>query len=109
MADHVRVETTTDSAEDANRLTESVVNARLVACAQVVGPIRSTYWWEGAATTDEEWLLVLKTAADRLDALVAHLRHEHAYAVPEIVAVPVTGGNPDYLQWVTDETRASSR
>lgn len=108
MTDHVRVETTTDSAQDAGRLAESVVNARLVACAQLVGPIQSTYWWEGSATTDEEWLLILKTAADRLDALVAHLRREHSYEVPEIVAVPVTGGNPDYLRWVTDETRSST-
>lgn len=107
MTDHVRVETTTDSADDARRLAESVVTARLVACAQVVGPIQSTYWWEGTAATDEEWLLVLKTAADWLDALIAHLRHEHSYEVPEIVAVPVSGGNPDYLRWVTEETRTS--
>lgn len=108
MAEQIRVETTTDSAQDASRLAESVVNARLVACAQVVGPIQSTYWWEGAATTDEEWLLILKTAGDRLDALVAHLRREHSYDVPEIVAVPVVGGNPDYLRWITEETRSAT-
>lgn len=108
MTEQIRVETTTDSAQDASRLAESVVTARLVACAQVVGPIRSTYWWDGSATTDEEWLLTLKTAADRLDALVGHLRREHSYNVPEVVAVPVVGGNPDYLQWVTEETRISN-
>ncbi|MQA05681.1 MAG: divalent cation tolerance protein CutA [Streptosporangiales bacterium] len=105
MSEHVRVETTIDSERGAAELAEAVVNARLVACAQLVGPIRSTYWWEGAATTDEEWLLVLKTAADRLDDLVAHLSDVHPYEVPEIVAVPVVGGHPGYLQWVTAETR----
>lgn len=107
MTEHVRVETTIDSERGAAELAESVVSARLVACAQLVGPIRSTYWWEGAATTDEEWLLVLKTAADRLDDLVAHLNQVHPYEVPEIVAVPVVGGHPGYLEWVTAETRSS--
>ena len=107
MSDHVRIETTVDSAEGAQRLADSLVTARLVACAQVVGPIRSTYWWEGAATTDEEWLIVLKTAADRLDDVVAHLREVHPYDVPEVVAVPVVDGHPDYLRWVTTETRGT--
>ncbi|MQA82139.1 MAG: divalent cation tolerance protein CutA [Streptosporangiales bacterium] len=105
MSEHVRVETTIDDRDAAARLAESVVGARLVACAQVVGPIRSTYRWDGATTTDEEWLLVMKTAGDRLDELVAHLRDAHPYDVPEIVAVPVVGGNPDYLAWLTAETR----
>lgn len=105
MSEHVRVETTIDDRDVAERLAASMVEARLVACAQLVGPIRSTYWWDGAATTDEEWLIVMKTAADRLDDLVAHLRDAHPYDVPEIVAVPVVGGNPDYLAWLTAETR----
>ena len=105
MTDHVRVETTIDSADAARRLAESLVTARLVACAQVVGPIHSTYRWEGGPTTDEEWLLVLKTARDRLDDVVAHLGEVHPYDVPEVVAVPVVGGHPEYLRWVTEETR----
>lgn len=105
MSEHLRVETTIDDRDAADRLAASVVEARLAACAQLVGPIRSTYWWDGAATTDEEWLIVMKTAADRLDDLVAHLRGAHPYDVPEIVAVPVVGGNPDYLDWLTAETR----
>jgi len=105
MTDHVRVETTTGSRDEAQALAASVVAHRLVACAQVSGPIASSYRWQGAVETDEEWLLVCKTAADRLGPLVAHLRAEHSYDVPEIIAVPVVGGNPDYLTWVTDETR----
>lgn len=105
MSEHVRVETTIDSAAGAASLASSVVGTRLVACAQVVGPIASMYRWEGAVTTDQEWLIVMKTAADRLDDLVAHLRSAHPYDVPEVVATPVLGGNPDYLRWVTAETR----
>lgn len=105
MSEHVRVETTIDSVDGAASLARSAVEARLVACAQVVGPIVSTYRWEGSVTTDQEWLVVLKTAADRLDDLVAHLRSVHPYDVPEVVATPVVGGNPDYLGWLSSETR----
>ncbi|WP_067974078.1 divalent-cation tolerance protein CutA [Nocardiopsis trehalosi] len=102
---HVRVETTTGDRATAHTLARSAVAARLAACAQVGGPITSHYRWRDEVRADEEWTLVLKTAADRLDALVAHLRAAHPYDVPEIIAVPVTGGDPDYLGWLVDETR----
>lgn len=101
----VRVETTTDTQSEAERLATTLVESHLAACVQVTGPITSFYRWEGRVHNDPEWLLVVKTAADRLDAVVAHLREHHSYDVPEVVAVPVVGGNPDYLTWVTAETR----
>ena len=103
--DVVRVETTVDDREGAERVAGSIVENRLAACAQVSGPIRSFYRWEGAVQSDEEWMVVIKTSADRLDDLVAHVVDVHPYDVPEIVAVPVIGGNPSYLAWVEDETR----
>lgn len=109
MAEHVRVETTTDSSEEASALARSVVEARLVACAQIAGPITSTYWWEGQAQQDQEWLIVMKTGAEHLDALTAHINENHSYDVPEVVAAPIVGGSNDYLSWVTEETRAASR
>lgn len=107
VSEHLRVETTTDSREEASRLAKSVIEARLAACAQIVGPITSTYWWDGQIEQDEEWMVVMKTAADRAGALTAHLGEHHSYDVPEVVATPVTAGNADYLSWVTDETRGS--
>lgn len=106
---HVRVETTIDGADAAAALARSVVEARLAACAQVSGPITSSYRWEGSVATDQEWVVVMKTAADRLDELVSHLRSVHPYDVPEIVATPVVGGNPAYLDWLTAETRERGR
>ncbi|MBQ1082335.1 divalent-cation tolerance protein CutA [Nocardiopsis sp. B62] len=102
----VRVETTVDSREGAEEVARSVVGHRLAACAQVGGPISSFYRWEGEVQTDQEWTVVIKTQADRLDDLVAHLVQTHPYDVPEVIATPVTGGNPSYLAWVRDETRA---
>ena len=101
----VRVETTVDSREGAEREAGSGVEHRLAACAQVSGPITSFYRWEGQVQADEEWMVVIKTAADRLEDLTSHIRGVHPYDVPEVVAVPVTGGNPAYLEWVRDESR----
>ncbi|UOE18793.1 divalent-cation tolerance protein CutA [Thermobifida halotolerans] len=102
---HVRVEVTAGGREEAQTLAEEAVDAGLVACAQVSGPITSVYRWEGRVHTDEEWRIVFKTADDRLAELTAHLVDRHSYEVPEIVAVPVEGGNPEYLDWVTESTR----
>jgi periplasmic divalent cation tolerance protein len=103
----VQVVTTTDSAEEAARLARSAVERRLAACAQVGGPITSTYWWEGQVQTGTEWQCVLKTTAARLDALRAHLEAEHSYDTPEIVATVIAGGSPAYLEWIRRETHES--
>ena len=92
------------SAEDARQLAESTVLARLAACAQVSGPLTSTYWWEGEVNRADEWQVVFKTTMGRYDDLQAHLLDSHPYDVPEILCLPVTAGNPAYLAWVSDET-----
>ena len=107
MRDATRVVVTTiGSAADAERLAGVLVGARLAACVQLVGPVRSVFRWEGAVTVEQEWQLVAKTAADRVDALTARLVAEHPYEVPEVVVVPVLGGHGEYLSWVVDETRS---
>lgn len=108
MSEHVRVETTTDSRDEASTLAKSIVQARLAACVQITGPITSTYWWEDQVEQDEEWLVVSKTSADRLDALTAHINEKHSYDVPEVVATPIIGGSDAYLSWVTEEARPVS-
>jgi periplasmic divalent cation tolerance protein len=100
--------TTTDSREAAEALSRSAVEARVAACAQVVGPMKSTYWWEGKVETAEEWYVGFKTTAERYPALEAHIREHHSYDVPEIVLMPIVAGNPAYLEWVTTETRDPS-
>ena len=101
----VQVTTTVDSEDAARRLARGIVDARLGACAQVLGPILSTYRWQGAVETAPEWMCVVKTSDDRLEALTAHIRANHAYETPEVVATPVVGGDAGYLAWVEAETR----
>lgn len=100
--------TTVDSREAAQALSRSAVAARIAACAQVLGPVTSTYWWAGAVQTAQEWYVVFKTTAERYPALEAHIREHHSYEVPEIVLLPIVAGNPAYLRWVSDETRTPS-
>jgi periplasmic divalent cation tolerance protein len=102
---HCAVITTTDSVGAAEELGRGIVEARLGACVQIVGPIRSVYRWEGDVQNDQEWQCWIKTSTDRLDALTEHIKKNHSYDVPEVVALPIVGGSEDYLTWVTDETR----
>ncbi|RDI17446.1 divalent-cation tolerance protein CutA [Lentzea flaviverrucosa] len=97
------VTTTVGSAEAAEILARGIVEARLGACVQIM-PIRSVYRWDGEVRVDDEWQCVVKTSAIRADQLVAHIKANHDYDVPEVVVTPVIGGNDDYLTWVSEET-----
>jgi len=101
-----QVTTAIDTRESADALARSAVWGRLAACAQVVGPIASTYWWEGNVQTAEEWLVLFKTTSARYEALEGHIRGEHPYDLPEILSMAVNVGNPAYLMWVREETQA---
>lgn len=102
--EHVIVASTTDNENAARQLAAGAIAARLGACAQVVGPITSVFRWEGEVQTEQEWRVEIKTAGDRVAALTEHIRHNHGYDVPEIIAVPVTDGLPAYLEWITEST-----
>jgi periplasmic divalent cation tolerance protein len=83
----------------------SLVDDRLIACGQVLGPIRSTFCWEGTLQHEEEWLALLKTASSAVSDLVARIAHAHSYDVPEILVTDVTGGYGPYLDWVVATAR----
>jgi periplasmic divalent cation tolerance protein len=102
--EYLQVQTTTDSRAEAMELGRAAVEARLAACAQVAGPVASTYWWEGGIERAEEWLVLLKLPAARLGELTAFLTERHSYDEPEIVALPIVAGSPSFLSWLTEET-----
>ncbi len=88
----------------ASRIAAAAVDARLAACAQVSGPLRSTYRWEGAVEQATEWGCQLKTTRAALPGLTALIRALHPYDVPEIIAIPIVEGHAPYLAWITDAT-----
>lgn len=69
--------------------------------------IESVYWWEGKVQTDAEELLIIKTRESLLDALTEHVKANHEYDVPEVIALPIKGGNLKYLEWLKNSTRES--
>ncbi|MGH3843662.1 MAG: divalent-cation tolerance protein CutA [Pseudonocardiaceae bacterium] len=101
----VIVASTTATEEAARALAAGAIEAKLGACAQIVGPITSVFRWEGEVQTEQEWRVEIKTATDRVAALTEHIKANHSYDVPEIIATPVTGGSAEYLSWLVDETR----
>jgi len=104
-AQFLQVQTTTDSRAEAVELAHAAVAARLAACAQVAGPIASTYWWDDEIERAEEWLLMLKLPADRYEELAQLIADRHSYDEPEIIATPIVAGSAGYLSWMEDETR----
>ncbi len=94
-------------AEAGRRLARALVEERLAACGSVVPEVTSVYRWRGAVEEEAEALVVLKTATDRVEALTRRARELHPYEVPEILALPVASGDPGYLRWVVEETRAT--
>lgn len=107
MTDVVTLFITTASSEEARKVARALLEKRLAACASIVPGVDSLYWWQGAIEEAQEWLLVVKTRQARVEALVAEVKGLHSYAVPEIIALPVVEGNPDYLAWVRSETATS--
>ena len=104
MTDTRVVLTTTDSAEEAERLARAAVDARLAACVQIVARCAARSGGRGAVSVETEWQLLAKTAAARVDDLTALLVGTHTYDVPEVIVLPVVGGHGPYLAWVTQET-----
>lgn len=102
MATYVQVLTAIDTQEHAQELARTAVEARLAACAQVIGPITSTYWWQGRMETAEEFLCLMKTTSERYPELERAIRKAHPYQVPEILAIPVTAGLREYLAWLDE-------
>ncbi len=90
--------------DSADRIARVLVDERLAACASVVGDVRSTYRWQGAIEQAEEVLLLIKTSAARLPALLERIPQLHPHEVPEVLAVAVAAGNPEYLAWIDAET-----
>jgi periplasmic divalent cation tolerance protein len=102
--DFVVVLVTAGSAEEARRLGRALVEERLAACVNVVGPVRSIYRWQGAVEEADECLLVVKARAADVGALEARVRALHSYEVPELIALPLRAGSAPYLAWLADAT-----
>jgi periplasmic divalent cation tolerance protein len=104
MTDCVVVFVTAPNEEEAVKMSKDIVEARLAACANIVGSVRSIYRWEGKVQDDAEVLVVLKTRRSLFPQLQTRVKELHSYSVPEVIALPVVGGSEEYLRWIAEET-----
>ena len=96
--------TTLPDADTAGTLARGLVETGLAACVNILSPCRSVYRWQGAIQEDGEIPLFIKTTAELYPALETYLRQQHPYELPEILALDVAAGLPDYLRWVPQST-----
>jgi len=95
---------TCGSREEATKIARTVVEERLAACANILGAIRSVYWWQGSVAEDDEIALILKTTVDKVATVSERVKELHSYDLPCVVEIPLGGGNAAYFDWITAET-----
>jgi len=101
MTEYVQVLTSVGSHEEADRIGSALIERRLAACVQVLGPITSRFRWKGEVEEAQEWLCIAKTEAVRYHEVEAAIRELHSYEEPEILAIPILAGSQGYLDWVS--------
>jgi len=89
---------------EAARIGRDLVDRRLAACANLLPGMVSLYWWENKVERADEVVLIAKTRQDNVQALIDRVREIHPYQTPCVVSIPITNGNPDYLNWIAGET-----
>jgi periplasmic divalent cation tolerance protein len=100
----VMIMTTVKDNEHAKEMAMHLIGGKFAACIQEL-PIKSHFNWDGKTNSEPEVLLLIKTAADRAEAVVEAIKAKHSYDVPEILISPIIGGFGPYLKWIQDETR----
>lgn len=104
MDEYIQVLTTVDDENKANAIAKELLEKRAAACVQVLGPITSSYWWKDRIEQAKEWICLAKCKTEDYEKIQAVIKSVHPYEVPEILAVPVSLGNPDYLKWIREAT-----
>ncbi|MDA8099206.1 MAG: divalent-cation tolerance protein CutA [Nitrospiraceae bacterium] len=107
MADEIVILITTSSEAEAQRIGRALVEEHLVACANIISAVTSIFFWEGGTREAAESLMVCKSRSALLDRIMSRVREMHSYTVPEVIALPIVGGLPDYLAWVSDTAKGA--
>ncbi len=92
------------SKAEALKIAGALLEAELVACANVVGPADSVFRWQGKVETETEFMMLLKTRSRNIPRIISTVTQLHSYELPEVSAIPITGGSERFLSWVAEET-----
>ena len=96
---------TTKDSDEADKIAMALTQEKLIACANIVKSIQSVFWWEGKVNYSDETLMIIKTQNHHFNKIVEKVRSLHSYSVPEVIALPIIDGNPDYLKWLNESVR----
>ncbi len=89
---------------EARRISESLLERRLIACANIIGPVDSIFRWKGKVESEQEFALLMKTQERHIDAITGIVSEIHSYELPEVSALPIIDGSAGYIEWIIDET-----
>lgn len=102
-AEILMVFVTVPGLKDGNRMSKEILTSRLAACVTVIPGVQSMYWWKGKIARAKEAMLIMKTTSSQYRRLESKIMELHSYEVPEIVAIPLVAGLPQYIEWVSRE------
>lgn len=105
MTDKRIVLTTCGSREEANKIARHLVEMRLAACVNAIPQVRSTYRWQGQVETAQEWLLLVKTTAEKFAQVRDAIRAVHSYELPECIAISIEDGSAAYFHWIEENLK----
>ncbi len=105
MTDKRIVLSTAGSADEARKIARHLVEHQLAACVNIVPQIESIYRWQGKVESSQEWLLLIKTTAEKFPAVRDAVRQLHSYELPECIAINVEDGSAEYLEWIADSVK----
>ena len=87
---------------EAKKISDQLLQDKLIACANIIEGVNSVFWWQGKIDEAKEVLLVLKSRRDLFEKIIKTVKSLHSYETPEIIALPIVEGNPDYLKWIDE-------
>jgi len=103
---HIVVFITTTDKEEAVKIVRCLLKEKLIACANIFGPVSSLFWWEGKIDEASEFLVFMKSRENLFEKLTRRVKELHSYQVPEIIALPIEKGLPSYLDWLSNSLQS---
>ncbi len=98
---------TTSTKAEAKKIAQTLLEKRLIACANIYGPVESRFWWQGKIDEAKEFLVFMKSDQRLVDRLVEVVKQMHSYEVPEVLTIPIVGGYHPYLEWLRETLSVS--
>ena len=102
---YIVVFVTAKDISQARKIAQDLLEEKLIACANIMDGVQSFFWWKGKINESSEVMLALKTRRDLFDRIVSRVRSLHIYDTPEVIALPIVDGSPDYLKWIDSSVR----